>query len=119
MIRSPIFDINKFETAFEKDHNIGSNGWYFCRATILSHFNVPRGAKRIQFEAYTEPGTNRYKVEFRKDDDQVHGIVRVEDGLDCFDEECWDYLITDTARRIVRLLGGKRKIWYIKVYYWE
>jgi len=87
--------------------------WYFCRSTVMELFNIPKSAKQIQFRAYMEPGEDRFKVHFKKvfENRKLYPFVETGEGP--------EFMVDDTENEIFKLLGRKRRVWYIKVFYWN
>lgn len=90
--------------------------WAFCRWEIKEYFEIPAKAKQIQFRAFDEPGPGRTKVKFvHYDSTTLSGVNGVHvDG----DKNLRKYLLPGTQDAIKKL-AGRRKIWYVDVYYWE
>jgi len=86
-----------------------SDDWQFCGLGLREVFDVPDGATEIQFYAYKEPKAGRTKVTF--DYGLCYVTVSGEDEPYCLD---WT-----TSRSLKSLIGKRRKIWYVDLYYWE
>lgn len=93
------------------------SGWDFCRSDLRRYFEIPAGAKQIQFRAFDEPGPGRTKVKFVHYT-SVPPLSATSGVLVDGDKNLREYLVGGTQDAIKKL-AGRRKIWYVDVYYWE
>ena len=112
-ILSPVLTLQAWNDFYDDE---GSD-WSFCRSYLREYFEIPAGVKQIQFRAFDEPGPGRTKVKF------VHyGSVVTCGGVSGVhvdgDKNLREYLVSYTQDAIKKV-AGRRKIWYVDVYYWE
>jgi hypothetical protein len=85
--------------------------WWFCADAILKVFDLPKSTNAIQFRAFREPAPGRWKI-YR--DPYLFFCWHVKDSPGEL-----HVVAFSTAEDIFRLLGERRKTWYIEVYYWS
>lgn len=101
---------NSFYSDIEEESD-----WAFCKDTLRCYFEIPEGVKQIQFRAFNEPGPGRTKIKLEHyGDDKVLWSGVFIDGK----KELREYVVEETQDAIKKL-AGRRKIWYVDVYYWE
>lgn len=114
-ILSPVLTLGDWSGSFTHEATNGT-AWDICKDHLRYYFDVPKGAKQIQFRAFDEPGPGRTKmtlVHFSKI--KVGSGVYIDDGAG---GTCREYLMSETQDAIKKL-AGRRKTWYVDVYYWE
>jgi hypothetical protein len=110
MIQSPKIPVNKSKLAFfTKDQK-----WWFCGALLRKTFDIPESAVAVQFRAFKEPAPGRWKIRIPADLD--YWEVYFENDRD---DISYQIVETGTELDILKLLGRRRKVWYIEVYYWS
>lgn len=128
-ILSPVLTLNSYNKLYQ-DHIFdlgddwsGRRGadvinplikWFICRSRLRNIFEIPKGATKIQFRAYSEPGPGRTEMKFTESKDSwgdAYKIVSIDGHGD-------EDIVDDTFDRITTLAKG-RKTWYVNVYYWE
>ena len=99
--------------------------WAFCKDILRHYFDVPKDAKQIQIRAYDEPGPGRTTIKLVHYDDVTWSGVLIDGstgrcaaaaGDDDSDDR--EYIVHETQDAIKKL-AGRRKTWYVDVYYWE
>ena len=109
-IETPTLELDK--CGYKYSFN-GNSDWELCAFVIQDHFELPKKATHIQFRAYKEDGR----------DEEGHDRVKVcfcvngDDSVTLIDNEN-EYILMDT-RESIRKLRGRRKTWYVELYYWE
>ncbi len=89
----------------DKDYERLFGDWEFCHFGLEDYFGLPRTATQIQFEARSE---------------RFPGSMKISIGHPCIleDQERVSTLAF-TLADIRALLGTRRRVWYVKLYYWE
>ena len=105
MIESPI--LTRRTSNF---NDIINGSWYFCANTLHEVFDFPKGVKRIQFQAWLEPGRGRVKI-------RVKRLSRFLDHWDIEIDGENQGILCGTMSEIMKLTK-KRRTWYVKMYYW-
>ena len=64
MIKSPILISSGTQYNFmvARLSTLPAEHWYFCRHALHKVFEFPKGVKRIQFQAWPEPGRDRVEI---------------------------------------------------------
>lgn len=98
--------------------------WGFCKDILRYYFDIPEEAKQIQIRAYDEFGPGRTKIKLVHYDDVTWSGVLIDGSTRrcavgvADDSDDREYIIEETQDAIKKL-AGRRKTWYIDVYYWE
>ena len=89
-------------------------GWLFCYDELRSYFELPPMTKTIQFEARSERFPGSMKVKF--------GSILVGDTripMLTLEDDVRAGLFPSTHVDVDSVIGKRRRIWYVKLYYWE
>lgn len=105
--------------AIRADHE--GTEWWFCGFELKACFGLPDDVQAVQFRAFTEDGPGRHEVTLF----HAAACALVHDDHECdnraFDDPAdrlFRYIDDDTMLDIIRLLGRRRKTWFIEVFYW-
>ncbi len=101
---SPVHSSNSPSPSWYVDE---SQRWLICQDELREFFDLPEGAEVIQFEAHDKRFPGSLKVEL--------GQSLVIEG-DAGDRCTCLFHATDIA---IDTLVGDRRVWYVKLYYWE
>jgi hypothetical protein len=111
-----VIESPKIPASPNKNFCLKGGRWWFCGESIREAFSIPVKATAIQFRAFKKPAPGRWEI--------------VRDRYGRFDFDFWrvrfegegeskSYIIEDcTELDIFKLLGKRRKTWYVDVYYW-
>lgn len=101
MIKSPKLKLNRWKNFFQTE----DLNWCFCATWIRSLFGISSDVDQIQFVLTTKPGPDKFKIKF-----EDH-YVWVNNQVNMLFEDVFEYKI--------KPLLGRRRNWYLEVYYWE
>ncbi len=107
-ILSPVMTLNEWSDFFTAEE--GESDWALCRSILRAYFEIPVGAKQIQIRAFDEPGPGRTRVKLVHYDSVTWSGVLI--------DSVREYIVNETQDAIKKV-AGRRKTWYVDIYYWE